>query len=93
MTARFNTGNAGGATVGQTSTLVLPREGGRQYALIVNISNETIYLNLGADAALETGIPLTPGGGAIELTGENLFVGDVYAICSSGDKKLTYYWA
>ena len=91
--ARFNTGTGGKVTVVNTSTLALARECGRQYALLVNDSDETIYLNLGSAAVMNSGIPLTANGGAIEITGHDLFVGDVYAICSSGSKNLTTYWA
>ena len=93
MTARFDTGTAGNVTVGSTSTLALSRYGGRQYAILINDSNEEMYLHLGGAAEMNKGILLTPKGGAIELTGENLHVGDIYAICSSGGKNLTYYWA
>ena len=93
MNARFGTGTGGKATVGTTSTLILPRYGGRQYAILINDSNEDIYVNLGDAAVMNSGILLTPKGGAIELTGENLHVGDIYAICNSGSKNLTYYWA
>lgn len=91
--ARFNTGTGGKVTIGNTSTSILSKNGGRQYALLVNDSNETIYLNLGSAAVMNSGIPVISNGGAIEITGDNLFVGEIFGICTSGSKNLTTYEA
>jgi len=91
--ARFSTGNAGKVTIGSGSTQVLTADGGRQYALLVNDSNEVMYMNLGSAAVMNEGIPLFPNGGFVEIKGENLFVGTIYAICESGSKNLTTFWA
>jgi len=91
--ARFSTGTGGATVVGTGSTEVLQENGGRQYALITNDSNEVIYLNLGASAVLNSGIRLAPNGGWLEITGENLFVGTIYAISTTGTKTLTTFEA
>lgn len=93
MDHRFSTGTNGKVTVGATSTLVLAARSGRLYGLLINDSNEVIYLALGADAVMNQGIRLSPFGGAIELDGEKPFFGDVRAICSSGNKNLSYFEA
>ncbi len=93
MEHRFSTGNNGKVTVGATSTLVLSPKSGRLYALLINDSNEVIYLSLGGDAVMNQGIRLAPFGGAIEIDGEKPFFGDVRAICASGNKNLSYFEA
>ena len=47
-------------TVGAASTLVLAANDERRYALIQNLGNEPVYLNVGAAAVLNQGIQL-PG--------------------------------
>jgi len=88
---RFSTGVASNVSIGSGSTQVLEANGGRQYCLMVNDSDEVMYLNLGSAATLHKGIPLMPNGGALELTDENLFVGAAYAICASGAKNLSIF--
>ncbi len=88
----FSEGTNNSVTVGATSTLVLSTKSGRLYALLVNDSDETIYLGMGDDAVMNKGIPLFPGGG-IELDGDQPFKGDVRAICASGGKNLSYFEA
>lgn len=87
---RFSHATNGAVTVGATSTAVLPADGGRQYAIIINDSDETIYLGLGAAAAMNQGIRLNTNGGAFEISGVNVFTGAINAICASGSKVLTY---
>lgn len=87
----FSEGTNGSVTVGNGSTLVLNSKTGRKYALLVNDSDETIYVALGDDAVLNKGIPLFPYGGSLEIDGEQPFKGIVRAICASGGKNLTYF--
>ena len=89
----FSEGTNGSVTVGATSTLVLAPKSGRLYALLINDSDETIYLGMGTDAVMNKGIRLSPYGGAIELDGDQPFKGAVRAICASGSKNLTYFEA
>ena len=86
----FSSADNGSVTVGSSSTLVLNNKTGRLYALLVNDSDETIYIALGEDAVLNSGIPLFPYGGSLELDGEEPFKGVIRAICASGGKNLTY---
>jgi len=87
----FSEGTNGKVTVANGSTLVLSPRTGRKYALLVNDSDETIYVALGDDAVVNSGIPLFPYGGSLEIDGEQPFKGVVRAICTSGGKNLTYF--
>lgn len=77
-------------TIGSTSTSALASNANRKSALFVNDSDETIYLNLGGTAALNTGIRLNANGGSYEMSKEagNLYTGAITAICASGSKTL-----
>ena len=74
--------------VGVASALVLPANKNRTAATFVNDSDTKIYLRLGQEAALNTGIVLNANGGAFELNKTNLWKGEVHAICSLATKKL-----
>ena len=91
MEYRFDGGTNESVTVGATSTQVLTAKSGRLYALLINDSNETIYLGLGEAAVMNKGIPLFPHGGFIEFGGSRPFIGEVNAICASGSKNLSYF--
>jgi len=73
-------------TVGIGSTVVLAANASRKVALIVNDSDETIYLSYGGTATLNSGIRLNASGGAIR---EELYTGAINAISTSGSKILT----
>ena len=77
-------------TVGATTTVALAANTSRLWALFVNDSDETVYLKLGAAAALNQGIRLNANGGTFEMSVSlgNLYTGAVNAICTSGSKKL-----
>lgn len=77
-------------TTGGKSEVVLAARAGRQYALIVNDSDTTLYLALGAAAAANSGIRLNANGGSYEmsaLTG-NLYRGAVNVYCASAGKAV-----
>ena len=76
-------------TVGSTSTLILKGKGSRKFAVLVNDSDETIYLALGEAAVLNEGIRLNAEGGAYEINANNPHDGAVYGICTSGSKNIT----
>lgn len=78
-------------TVGNTSTQVLPANGSRKLAVFTNDSDETIYLSLGTPAEMNKGIRLNAAGGGYEINETNPFIGPIYAICSSGSKRLCVY--
>lgn len=75
--------------VGSATTKILNFNVQRGYATIVNDSDEDIYLALGADAVLNSGVRLGKNGGSFEIGGggDNYF-GEVSAICASGGKRL-----
>ena len=77
-------------TIGATSTAALAANANRLYALLVNHSDETIYLKEGANAVLDEGIPLLVKGSHYEMSGKfgNLYTGAINAICASGGKKI-----
>ena len=73
--------------VGTASTQVLAGNSKRKYALLVNDSNEAMYLGIGQAAVTNKGIPLAIGA-AYEISGVNLITTPVYAMCASGAKNL-----
>lgn len=77
-------------TVGATATQVLTKNTMRGYAILMNDSDEIIYLALGEDASLNSSIFLNPRGGSLTIgEGQDNYWGSVSAICSSGNKRLT----
>ena len=89
----FSTGTNSNVSVGSTSTLVLAHNTGRKYALLVNDSDEPIYLGLGTAAVMNKGIRINASGGAIEIDGPEPFRGVIYGICTSGSKNITIFEA
>jgi phage gp45-like len=75
-------------TVGNTSTAVAVANPHRKYLLLVNDSDEVIYIKLGAAAVLNQGIRINASGGSYEMTVQagNLYVGAINGICASGSK-------
>ncbi len=87
----FDNGTSDNATVAVTTTQILPKNSGRVYAVIVNDSDESIYIGLGVDAVLNKGIRLNANGGSIEIDGEQPFRGAVNGICASGGKIACFF--
>lgn len=78
------------ATVGSSSTEVLGVNSQRGYVLLINDSDENMYISLGGDAVLNQGIRLNAEGGSLEIgIGQDNYWGTVNAICSSGGKNIT----
>lgn len=76
-------------TVGNISTLVLAQNEKRQHLLLQNDSDEVIYVAIGKAAALNAGIRLAAAGGTFEMAaGSAVYTHAIYAICTSGSKKL-----
>lgn len=77
-------------TVALTTTTVLASNANRKSALIQNISNEDVYINLGAPAVLSTGILLLANGGSYEMSYRygNLTTVAINGICVSGGKTV-----
>jgi hypothetical protein len=75
-------------TVANATTAVAAANADRKWLLVVNDSDETIYVKIGAAAVMNQGIRINAAGGSLELTGGSLNTGAVNGICSSGGKKL-----
>lgn len=77
------------ATVGAVSTLVLAANPNRVDTELVNDSDQIMYLARGNAAVIGSGIRLNPAGGSYRIGTNNLFLGDVNAICAGGQANLT----
>lgn len=73
-------------TVASSSTTVLTARSDRISAIIVNDSNENIYIKYGTGATLNSGIRLNSEGGTLI---EEKYTGIITAICASGSKNIT----
>jgi len=74
-------------SVGSSNTQVLAANSSRKLLILVNDSDEDIYIALGATAILNSGIRLNKKGGSLTLD-DPKYTGIVNAICSSGSKNL-----
>jgi len=72
--------------VGATDTTILASNADRKKAIIVNDSDEVIYLNLSATAVMNEGIRLNANGGSYI---EEMYTGEISGICASGSKNVT----
>ena len=77
------------ATVGTANTAVLPETIGRKTAVLVNDSNNKIYLRLGNVATTGMGVTLMPNGGAYEINWQNMFTGTISAMNNTGWSPLS----
>ena len=79
-------------TIGATTTAVLAADTAntRSYVLLVNDSDEAIYIKCGAAAVMNDGIRINASGGSYEMSAAkgNLVHVAINAICASGSKKL-----
>lgn len=73
-------------SVGDTSTTVLVLNTARIAAILVNDSDEEIYINLSGTAVMNEGIRLNAYGGSLI---ETEYTGLITGICASGTKNLT----
>ena len=82
-------------TVGATSTAVLPANEQRVWCLLVNDSDEAVYVKVGVAAVLNEGIRINAEGGSLEIAPESGFHDHraINAICASGSKTLLVTWA
>ncbi len=76
------------ATAENTTEEVLAANTGRVYALIQNDGSAVIYINLGGDAVQHEGVRLAASGGSYEITLDNLYRGEIDAICANSGKVL-----
>jgi hypothetical protein len=78
-------------TLSSTQTFpVLSANVARRYALFINDSDTTMYLGIGATAALNTGIRLNANGGSYEMAAGhgNIYTGALTVVCASSGKNL-----
>jgi hypothetical protein len=77
-------------TAAVNTTAALAANANRKYALLVNDSDEVIYIKLGAAAVLNEGIRLNANGGGYEMSNSigNLTTGAINCISTSGGKIL-----
>lgn len=73
--------------VTNVSQLVLAENPQRKYCILINDSNQNIYLRFGSHAALNEGIAVYAAGFAYEITKDNLWVGDIFAIHGGAGTK------
>jgi len=75
--------------VGDTTTTVLPENPHRRYAILINDSDEKMYIKLGFPAVQAEGIPVAAGGSLeISPAKANFYKGQINAICATGGKSL-----
>lgn len=76
--------------VGADSTPLIATNARRRYLLLVNDSDEAIYITAGDTALLNRGIRLNSLGGRHEMSAAlgNLYTGALAGICTSGNKSL-----
>lgn len=79
-------GTSTGVSVGATSTTVLASNSSRKAAIIVNDSDEVVYLKYGTGATSNSGIRLNASGGLVR---EEMYTGIITGICASGSKTVT----
>lgn len=84
--ASSDTGAGTKVSVGSSSTSVVSSSATRRGVILVNDSDETIYVECGATATMNEGIRLNASGGSVSITD---FTGAINAICASGSKNLT----
>ena len=77
-------------SIDAVTTTALAANANREYAMLINDSDETIYLKIGVDAGMNAGIRLNALGGSYEMSKKigNLDVRVINAICASGTKEL-----
>jgi len=82
----------GTATVGTTSTEVLPINADRTYAVLINYGSVDITLGLEAEAVLNKGIILPANGGFYEMSGQygNNVRGIISAIADTTATVINY---
>ena len=79
-----------GVDVGVASAQILAANNDRKYAIIVNDSDTTIYLAIGAAAVAHRGIRLNANGGSYEVLLADLNIVAINGIhAGAGNKRVT----
>jgi len=71
-----------------SSTILMPANKARTSVFLTNDSDVAIYLQLGPEAAVNAGIRLNAGGGALELNKDNLWKGSISCIHGGAGNKV-----
>lgn len=74
-------------TVGATTTKAADANTSRKYLLLINDSDEAIYIKFGANAVMNEGIRLDASGGVFEMD-TLIDTRQVNSICTTGSKTL-----
>lgn len=75
--------------IGTSSTLALNANESRKFAILINNSDEDIYIDFGEAASVDSGVRISAGGFSYEIDRQNLWAGSIYAIHGgSGLKQL-----
>jgi len=74
-------------TVGAVSTLVRAENLKRVWCQFTNCGDEVVYFAEGNAAVMGSGDAVYPSGVA-RIETDNMFYGEIYAICASGDLNL-----
>jgi hypothetical protein len=81
----------GAVNVTTSSTQVLPSNASRSYAVLVNNSDEDMWLSLGTAAQENKGILLKASGGQYEINPSALWIGEINAIHGGTGNKVIVY--
>ena len=92
MKPSFSSGTSASVTVGATSTAVIAGSLALNKLIITNISDENVFLSVGADAVQNKGIALVASGGQI-IFEHGEAKGPINAICASGSKTISVFYA
>ena len=76
-------------TCGTTTQQAVAANPTRRYLLLVNDSDNAIYISLGKEAVINHGIRLNSAGGSYEINSTNLWLGNISAVSSVASKILT----
>lgn len=80
------------STVSNSASSVVSDNTGRLYLSLVNDGANVVYLHFIATSTgvvAQEGIRLSATGGSFEIDANNLYLGEIYAITSSGTSTLT----
>jgi len=73
-------------SVGSSSTTLIASNGSRKKLIVVNDSDEDVYVNFSGTAVMNEGIRINKKGGSVT---DDVYTGAVTGICTSGSKNVT----
>lgn len=78
------------STIGTSSSVVTALTENFRYGIFCNDSANIIYLSIGADAVVGSGVRLNANGGTFEINRQNPVRGDVHAIATGASSNLSF---